>query len=102
MDSAERKGSDLRRLLRSADRFNDAAIRLGSRKVNTPRSSVSASLCSVTRRDQRPPSRVLAPAVRREGPVFLPRLAGLRLERRLGGFVVPAMTHHQFGSRFAI
>jgi hypothetical protein len=38
----------LRRLLRSADRFNDAAIRLGSREVNTPLSKSSASLCLVT------------------------------------------------------
>ena len=29
MESAERNGSDLRRLLRSAERFNEAAIRLG-------------------------------------------------------------------------
>lgn len=101
MDSAERNGSDFRRLLRSADRFKDAAIRLGSRKVKTPRSSVSASLCSVTRRDQRLPRRVPVPAVRRAGPVFLLRLAGLRLGR-LDAVAVFAMTHHQLGSRFAI
>src|SRR5262245_16348792 len=53
MESAERKGSALRRLLRSADRFSEAAIALGSRLVNTPSSSVSASLCSVTACDQR-------------------------------------------------
>lgn len=46
MDSAERKGLPLRRLLFSADRFKDAAIRLGSRDAKTPFSRVSASLCS--------------------------------------------------------
>src|SRR5262245_62972481 len=53
MARAERNASALRRLLRSADRFSDAAIALGSRLVNTPLSSVSASLCSVTACDQR-------------------------------------------------
>jgi hypothetical protein len=48
MESAERNGLALRRLLFSAERFKDAAIRLGSRDVNTPFSRVSASLCSVT------------------------------------------------------
>src|SRR5260370_38764009 len=57
MESAERKGRPLRRLLLSADRFKDAAIRLGSRDVKTPFSRVSASLCSVTWRDQRRPVR---------------------------------------------
>jgi hypothetical protein len=56
----------LRRLLRSADRFNDAAMRLGSRNVNTPWSRVSASLCSVTRADQRLPPRRPVFAGRRE------------------------------------
>src|SRR3981189_2685227 len=60
MERAERKGAALRRLLRSADRFNDAAICLGSFDVKTPLSSVSASLCSVTRRDQRRPFRECA------------------------------------------
>jgi hypothetical protein len=46
----------LRRLLLSADRFSDAAIALGSLLVNTPLSSVSASLCSVTACDQRRPA----------------------------------------------
>jgi len=32
---AERKGSDLRRLLSSADRFNDSATLLGLADVNT-------------------------------------------------------------------
>src|SRR5262249_53699221 len=57
MESAERKGLLFRRLLLSADRFKDAAIRLGSRDVKTPLSRVSASLCSVTCRDQRRPFR---------------------------------------------
>src|SRR5262245_64963340 len=61
MESAERYGSALRRRLRSADRLSDAAMRLGSRRVKTPLSSVSASLCSVTWRDQRrPPRRLVA------------------------------------------
>src|SRR5262245_297396 len=55
MESAERNGSALRPLLRSADRFSEAAIALGSLLVNTPLSSVSASLCSVTACDQRRP-----------------------------------------------
>src|SRR5260370_31863748 len=42
MESADRKGLPLRRLLFSADRFKDAAIRLGSRDVKTPFSRVSA------------------------------------------------------------
>src|SRR6516225_11456355 len=55
MESAERKGLLFRRELLSADRFKDAAIRLGSRNVKTPLSRLSASLCSVTCRDQRRP-----------------------------------------------
>jgi hypothetical protein len=51
MEGADRNGSDLRRLLRMADLFKDAAIFLGSR-CDTPWSSVSASLVCVTRRDQ--------------------------------------------------
>jgi len=43
----------LRRLLRSAERFSDAAMALGLPLVKTPRSSVSASLFSVTFCDQR-------------------------------------------------
>src|SRR5262249_46392009 len=62
MESAERKGLLFRRLLLSADRFNDAAIRLGSRNVKTPLSRVSASLCSVTCCDQSRP----VPAARRD------------------------------------
>ena len=73
MESAERNGSELRRLLRSAERFNEAAIRLGSFEVKTPPLSVSASLCSVTSRDQR---RRLVVAAR-----FLPRMLDLRLGR---------------------
>src|SRR5215468_6673148 len=66
MDRAERKGLPLRRLLFSADRFKDAAIRLGSRDAKTPFSRVSASLCSVTWRDQRRP-------VRRRDELLAPR-----------------------------
>ena len=77
MESAERKGLLFRRELLSADRFKDAAIRLGSRDVKTPLSRLSASLCSVTCRDQRRPFRAapapwrLRPALRRDAVVFL-------------------------------
>src|SRR5262245_3158000 len=80
MESAERKGLLFRRLLLSADRFKDAAIRLGSRDVKTPLSRVSASLCSVTCRDQRRPFRAaplrrapwrLRPALLLDAAVFL-------------------------------
>src|SRR5216684_3426346 len=79
MERAERNGAALRRLLRSADRFSDAAIRLGSRDVKTPSSRVSASLCSVTRRDQRPLVRERAagreePRLRVRSPALRPRL----------------------------
>src|SRR5262245_40442658 len=81
MESAERKGSALRRLLRSADRFSEAAIALGSRLVNTPSSSVSASLCSVTACDQR--------------RALLPRLLAFRAlpPRRFDAVVFRAMGH---------
>ena len=52
MDMADRKGSALRRLLFSADRLRERAIRLGSDNVKTPRSRSSASLSRVTRPDQ--------------------------------------------------
>src|SRR5215831_2631912 len=80
MESAERKGLLFRRLLLSADRFKDAAIRLGSRELKTPFSRVSASLCSVTCRDQRRPFRAaplrrapwrLRPALLLDAAVFL-------------------------------
>src|SRR5262249_56102393 len=80
MESAERKGLLFRRLLLSADRFKDAAIRLGSRELKTPLSRVSASLCSVTCRDQRRPFRAaplrrapcrLRPALLLDAAVFL-------------------------------
>src|SRR4029079_15035414 len=74
MERAERNGSDLRRLLRCAERFNEAAMRLGSLKVKTPGSSVSASLCSVTSCDQRR-RRVVG---RRTEAGFRRRLIGLR------------------------
>jgi hypothetical protein len=90
MESAERNGSDLRRLLRSAERFNEAAIRLGSLKVKTPPWSVSASLCSVTSCDQR---RRLAVVGRREEPGFLRRMFVLRAgpARRLDAAAFLAM-----------
>src|SRR5262249_28791729 len=77
MESAERKGLLFRRELLSADRFKDAAIRLGSRDVKTPLSRLNASLCSVACRDQRRPFRAvpapgrLRPALRRDAAVFL-------------------------------
>jgi hypothetical protein len=43
----------LRRRLRSAERLSERATALALGFVKTPFSSVSASLCSVTRRDQR-------------------------------------------------
>src|SRR3979490_2646446 len=76
MESAERNGSALRRLLRSAERFNEAAIRLGSLEVKTPPSRVSASLCSVTSCDQRRGR--LAVVVRPDGLGFRRRLVDLR------------------------
>jgi hypothetical protein len=53
IDIAERNGALLRRWLLSADRFSDRAIAFGLFFENTLRSSVSASLVSVTRWDQR-------------------------------------------------
>ena len=50
---AEAYEPDLRRLLRSAERFSERAMLRGSLRENTPRSSVSASLVCVTRCDQR-------------------------------------------------
>ena len=52
---AERYGSDLRRWLRSAERFSDAAIFLGSFMAKTFCWRSSASLCLVTSLDQRVP-----------------------------------------------
>src|SRR5258707_3395007 len=80
MESAERNGLLFRRELLAADRFKDAAIRLGSRDVKTPLSRLSASLCSVTCRDQRRPFRAvplrrgpwrLRPALLLDAAVFL-------------------------------
>jgi len=56
----------LRRWLRSAERFSDAAIRFGSRLVKTPRSRSSASLSRVTRADQRWPRDPLRTDLRRD------------------------------------
>ena len=50
---AERNGSLLRLLLRSADRFNERAMLRGSSRENTPESKSSALLFSVTWWDQR-------------------------------------------------
>ena len=55
MDIAERYELDLRRRLRSADRFRETAILRGVDFVKTPPSRVSASLSRVTRADQRLP-----------------------------------------------
>src|SRR2546423_5354945 len=88
MESAERNESALRRRLFSADRFNDAAIRLGFFEVKTPRSSVSASLCSVTCGDHRCP--MARPAVVRRCTLDRRRrLADARARpRRLTGAVL--------------
>src|SRR5215831_18503844 len=75
MESAERKGLLFRRELRSADRFKDAAIRLGSREANTPLSRVSASLCSVTWRDHR---RLVRERAERIDLLLRPRSAAVR------------------------
>lgn len=53
IDMAERNGLDLRDWLVSAERLSERAICLGARNVNTPGSSISAALSSVTRCDQR-------------------------------------------------
>jgi hypothetical protein len=53
IDIAERKGSDFRRSLRSAERLSDWATALGLRFLNTPCSRSSASLFAVTRFDHR-------------------------------------------------
>src|SRR4029077_19713061 len=89
MERAERKGSALRRLLRSADRFSEAAIALGSLLVNTPSSSVSASLCSVTTCDHR------RPPPRRTTRALLPRLLAFRAltPRRFDAVAFLAMGH---------
>src|SRR3970040_759375 len=54
MDMAERKGGALRRVLASAERLSDSAIRFGSCQVKTPSSSSSAKLSRVTLADQVP------------------------------------------------
>lgn len=51
IDIAERNGSALRRVLRSADRFNESAIAFGSLFVKTPGSRSSALLYCVTLAD---------------------------------------------------
>lgn len=55
IDMAERKGSDLRRRLASAERFSDRAMALGLSLVNTPGSRSSALLLCITRFDHRVP-----------------------------------------------
>src|SRR5574340_967544 len=53
MDIAERHGSLLRLWLRSAERFSECAIDLGSSRENTPESRSSALLVAITCADQR-------------------------------------------------
>jgi hypothetical protein len=53
MDSADRYELDFLRVLCSAERFSDAAIRFASFSLNTPLSRSSALLSRVTRADQR-------------------------------------------------
>jgi hypothetical protein len=53
IDIAERNGSDLRRLLRSADRLRETAIFLALDCLKTPPSRSIALLVWVTRLDQR-------------------------------------------------
>src|SRR5437016_1928789 len=72
MDIAERNGVVLRRVLRSAERFNERAICPGV-PVKTPGSKSSALLCCVTACDQREPraveGEVAISSTGREGPV---------------------------------
>jgi hypothetical protein len=89
MDIAERKGSDLRRRLRSAERLSDSAICLGVLFVKTPFSRSSALLVCITRRDHRR----LALAVR----AALARLVRRRFETAKARSVVAA----QVAARFA-
>jgi hypothetical protein len=67
IDIADWNGRAFRRVLRSADRFSDRAIRRGSFVVKTPRSRSSASLRSATFCDHR---RAGARRVRRRGVVL--------------------------------
>ena len=60
MDMADRKDGDLRRVLLSAECFNDRAISLGSFRVNTPVSRSRASLSRVTLAVQFPEPAVLS------------------------------------------
>ena len=53
IDSAERYGSALRRVLRYAERFKDSAMARGLRCLKTEGSRSSASLRRVTSADQR-------------------------------------------------
>jgi hypothetical protein len=89
MDIAERKGSDLRRRLRSAERLSDSAICLGVLFVKTPFSRSSALLVCITRRDHRR----FALAVR----AALARLVRRRFETAKARSVVAA----QVAARFA-
>jgi len=89
MDIAERKGSDLRRRLRSAERLSDSAICLGVLFVKTPFSRSSALRVCITRRDHR----WLALAVR----AAFARLVRRRFETAKARSVVAA----QVAARFA-
>src|SRR5215211_2248338 len=64
-------GVVLRRLLRSAERFSDRAIRCGLLDLNTDFSRSSALLCLVTRADQRPDRAVPLRAGALRAVVFL-------------------------------
>ena len=93
MDIAERYGLDLRRWLRSAERFSDLAIAVGL-WVKTLSCRVIASLLSVTRADHlRPVLRcvVFRAGLRRVFDAVL-RLAcwGMILLRRIGVVTMPA------------
>src|SRR6185312_5316273 len=70
IDIADRSGADLRRLLRSAERFSDTAMSCALRFLNTPCSRSSASLSRVTLPDHflslarcRAPMRACRPCV---------------------------------------
>src|SRR5262249_33949256 len=70
----------LRRVLISAERFKDAAMRCGSFQVNTPGSRSSALLCRITSADHRLGARLAADFA---GFFFLAGIGALRWEAGL-------------------
>ena len=85
MDIADWNGVPFRRLLRSADRFSEAATLRGLLKVNTLGSRSRALLVAVTRCDHRE-------AVRRAGVPFRGIYRNMHVPGRLTGFPVSLVT----------